>query len=100
MDERIFTRKITGMLKGSKVAIIPLSVDYGDEITAIGIPGSFSSENPVELKDPFEAFLEDFDGEVLRLRTPIHYCLKVSIGDIKDVMALTSETWKEEEMPD
>ena len=90
MDEKVFTRKISGMQKGSKVAIIPLSVDYGDDITAIGVPGSFSLENPVELKDPFEAFLEDFDGEVLKLRTPIHYCLKVSIADIKDIMVLST----------
>ncbi len=90
MDEKIFTQKILRMQKGSKVAIIPLSVDYGDSITAIGVPGSLSAENPVELKGPFEAFLEDFDGEVLRLRTPIHYCLKVSIADIKDIMLLST----------
>ena len=90
MDEKIFTQKISGMQKGSKVAIIPLSADYGDSITAIGVPGSLSPENPVELKDPFEAFLEDFDGEVLRLRTPNHYCLKVSIADIKDITLLST----------
>ena len=90
MDEKRFTQKLSRMQKGSKVAIIPLSVDYGDDITAIGVPGSFSNENPVELKDPFEAYLEDFDGEVLRLRTPIHYCLKVSIADIKDIMVLST----------
>lgn len=90
MDEKRFAQKLSRMQKGSKVAIIPLSVDYGDDITAIGVPGSFSNESPVELKDPFEAYLEDFDGEVLRLRTPIHYCLKVSIADIKDIMVLST----------
>ena len=45
---------------------------------AIGVPGSLSPENPVEIKAPFEAFLEDFDDEPLMLRTRIDYCLKVS----------------------
>ncbi len=96
MEESQLREKIASIKKGAKVAIIPMSVSYGDHINAMGMPCGDGVRSGIELTEPFQAKLENFDGENLWLRTRSYYCLKVSISDLKDVMELTSETWKEE----
>ena len=88
MDEVQLRQKIIKMRKGERIAVIPQSKRYGDESTAIGVPCSSMESNPVELFEPFEAFLEEFDGEIIRLRTATFYCLKVSIADLMDAIPL------------
>ena len=65
MDGKIFTQKISMMQKGSKVAIIPLSADYGDSITAIGVPGSLSPPT-LEMIDRYvKEFRENTDTKAM-----------------------------------
>ncbi len=92
MDELHLRRKLAHICKGQKVVVFPQSMKYGDESTAIGVPCSTYESNPVELFDPFEAFLEDFDGEVLKLRTNSLYCLKVALIDLADISDLSPKS--------
>lgn len=78
------------MQKGTKLLIVPLSAEYGDDVTALGINCTFCGESYVELNEPFQGFLEDFDGEVLRIRTEHYYNLKVSVADVKSAVELPS----------
>lgn len=94
MDELHLRSKISLFHKGQKVVVIPQSIKYGDEATTIGVPCSNYESNPVELYDPFEAFFEEFDGEILKLRTNSIYCLQVAIIDISDIFDLSPESKK------
>ncbi len=97
MDEKELLRLLTNIRKGSKVAVVPLSTAYGDDINAIGIPCGDGIRSSIELTEPFHAILENFDGENLWLRTKTYYCLKVSIGDVKDIIPLVNQAIDDEE---
>lgn len=92
MDELHLRRKLAYINKGQKVVVFPQSMKYGDDSTAIGVPCSTHESNPFELYDPFEAFLEDFDGEILKLRTNSLYCLKVALIDLSDISDLSPKS--------
>ena len=81
---------IEGMQKGTKLLVVPLSVNNGDDITAIGTNCSFLGESFVELNEPFQGYLEEFDGETLRIRNEQYCNLKVSVADIKSAMELSA----------
>ena len=83
-------RHIGGMQRGTKLLVVPLSVNYGDDITAIGTCCSFLGERLVELHEPFQGFLEEFDGETIRIRNEQFGNLKVSVADLKSAVELTS----------
>lgn len=95
MDEVRLKRKLSKFSKGQKVVVIPQSIKYGDESTAIGVPCTTYESNPLELFDPFEAFFEEFDGEILKLRTDSIYCLQVALIDLNDIFDLSPESKKE-----
>ncbi len=83
---------IEGMQKGTRLRIVPLSAAYGDDITALGINSTFSGDAYVELNEPFNGFLEEFDGETVRMRTDQYYNLKVSVADIKNAVELPADS--------
>ena len=83
-------RHMEGLQKGVRLHVVPLSITHGDEITAIGINSTFSGESFVELNEPFQGNLEDFDGETVRMRTDQYYNLKFSVADVKSIMELPS----------
>ncbi len=95
MDEVQLKRKLSRIKKGQKVLIIPQSIRYGDESTAIGVPCTTYESNPIELFDPFEAHFEEFDGEILKLRTDSVYCLQVALIDLSDIFDLSPESKKQ-----
>ena len=100
MNEDELRKKISGIRLGARVAVIPLSTAYGDDINAVGVPCADGQRSSIEITEPFYARLENFDGENLWLRTRSYYCLKVNISDVKDIMILASETWKDEDLND
>lgn len=86
--------KISKIRKGAKIYVIPFCAREGDKFTSIGVPCTNPARAAVELNKPFLAHLENFDGEVVWLRTQSYYCLKVGIEDIKDVNVLISNSWE------
>lgn len=95
MEEARLRRKLAKFGKGQRVVVIPKSIKYGDESTAIGVPCTTYESNPVELFDPFEAYFEEFDGEIMKLRTESIYCLQVALIDLSDIFDLSPESKKE-----
>ncbi len=90
MQKSPVARIIEGMQKGAMLCVTPLSINYGDEITAIGTNCTFCGESFVELSEPFEGYLEDYDGETIRMRTDRYYNLKFSVADVKSVIQFPS----------
>ncbi len=91
--EKKIGNKISRMFKGAPVWIVPLSTKYGDDITAMAINCTTYSTSLIELSEPFRARLEDFDGQVLRIRNDHYYCLKIDVGDLKDIIPCTEESY-------
>lgn len=90
MERNGLRDRVAGIVRGVRVAVLPLSLLYGDEITAVGITCTGSDRELHELSEPFEAVLQDFDGETLTLMTKVHGCIQVSIGDLKDVIPFST----------
>lgn len=84
--ERNIGKKLSSLYKGSPVWIIPLSSKYGDDITAMAMNCVSYSSSLIELAEPFRAHIEDYDGHFLRLRSDHYYCLRIDIGDLKDLI--------------
>ena len=84
--------KMAHVQKGSRILVVPMSKHSGDRITATATPCTDEPEAPFEIREPFEAVFEDFDGEKLKVRTPRFYCLIVMIREIKDVRLLGQGT--------
>lgn len=97
MSEDPLFEKISRIKKGRKFFVIPLSTNYGDEITAMGVPCSGINRAAIELPDPFHAELEDFDGDNIMIKTESYHCLKIALVDIRDVIPL-EEKPKEDEL--
>ena len=91
-DETLRT-KISGIKKGAKVQIIPRRMDNGDSFNAVGLPCVTPAKRVVQLDSPFYATLENFDGDVLWIRTQEYFCLKISFEDLKDVSVLLNTPW-------
>lgn len=91
MGESELRAKIAKINKGTKIAVVPVSTEFGDEITAIGLPCAPYERATIELPEPFYASLEEFDGDTLWLRTKSYYCIKVAIADIRDVIPLNGD---------
>lgn len=89
--EKSIANRISGLFKGSRVLVKPLSVRYGDDITAVGMACTQFTGSATELHEPFKAYLEEFDGQYLKLRTEHHYCLRVDIADLRDLLPCASE---------
>lgn len=83
--------KLSGVCKGTRLHIIPLSTDKGDEYTAVGRHCTGFGESVVLLSEPFSAQLEDFDGETLLVRTDFYYRLKVPISNLKNLIVSCSK---------
>lgn len=79
--------KISSMIKGEMIRIIPFSAKFGDESTAIAFPCTDGCGGPFEIHEPFEGYLEEFDGHCLKIRTDNHYCLKLDVAVLKDVLS-------------
>lgn len=84
--EKAISRKLSRLFKGSAVWITPLSSKYGDDITAMAINCVSYSTSLIEINEPFRAHIEDYDGQFLRVRSDNYYCLKIDIGDLKDII--------------
>ena len=89
--EKMIGAKISRMFKGASAWLIPLSCKYGDDVTAVAINCTTYSTSLIELSEPFKAFIEDFDGQFLKIRTDHYYCLKVDLGDLKDIFPCSNE---------
>lgn len=94
--EKNIGNKISKLYKGSSVWIIPLSARYGDDVTAMAINCLSFSTSLIEIAEPFQAYIEDYDGQFIRVRNSNYYCLKIDIGDLKDLIPCT-ETMKNSE---
>ncbi len=84
--EKIIGNKISKLYKGSSVWIIPLSARYGDDVTAMAINCLSFSTSLIELPEPFQAYIEEYDGQFIKVRNSNYYCLKIDIGDLKDLI--------------
>ena len=92
MSENSVQRKINNVQKGCRIIVIPKGKQWGDNLTLIGYPCAEESEAPFEIREPFEAVFEDFDGGRLKLRTPRYYCFTVSIEEVKNIQILNKES--------
>lgn len=89
MDEYKLISKISKIKKGSRVAVIPHTGQNGLSDNAIGYNCSHPEGYSVELKGPFEAFLEEFDGDIVKVSTATYPCLKISVQDLEDIVDIT-----------
>ncbi len=94
MEDEELRDKISKIRRGAKIYVTPYSIDDGDPFTSMGIPCTNPARSAVELPKTFLARLENFDGEVMWLRTQSFYCLKIGLGEIKDVNVLISSSWE------
>ena len=88
MNREALRSKISGIKKGTRVQIIPMSMKAGDAFTAFGIPCSSPARKVYELDKPFYANLENFDGESIWISSEEHFCLKIPYDDLRDVSIL------------
>ncbi len=86
MDEYKLVSKISKIRKGSKVAII---ITHGGSSRAVGYNCSSPDGYSVEVRGAFEATLEEFDGDIMKLTTSTYPCLKISVQDIADVLDIS-----------
>lgn len=87
MEKEIILR-MRQIPKGSRIAVYPMSTLYGDIFTTYAIPCYQPDGMPVELSEPFQGILEDFDGNYVYIRTDKYYCLKVDINELKNVVKM------------
>ncbi len=86
MSEALIQNKLFNIQKGSRIFVIPFSISQGDRITTTGIPCENDvDENSLEIREPFEAMFEDFDGKKIKMRTERFYCLTIHASEIKDI---------------
>lgn len=85
--------KIYGIRKGAKVLVTPRMMEDREPYNAFGIPCGSGERKVVELAEPFYAYLENFDGEVVWIRTVEYFCLKISVEDLKEVSVLVNSPW-------
>ncbi len=101
MDEYKLVSKISKIRKGSKVAIV---TRQGGNYSAVAYNCSSPEGFSVELKGAFEAVLEEFDGDIMKLTTASFPCLKISVQDVGDVLDITRmeelEKEREEDLTD
>ncbi len=77
---------LSRLFKGSSVWIIPMSAKHGDENTALALNCTSNSSSLIEMSEPFQAYIEDYDGQYLRLRSDRYYCLKMDVRGLKDLI--------------
>ncbi len=94
MDRENLRTKISGIRKGTKVQLVPMSMKNGDAFTAFGIPCSAPARKVFELDKPFYARLDNFDGESIWISSEEHFCLKIAYDELKDVSILLDTTKK------
>lgn len=86
MDEFRLISKISKIKKGSKVAIV---TKRSGNNTVVGYNCSSAEGLSVELRGAFEAILEEFDGDIIKLSTATYPCLKISVQDVGDVLDIS-----------
>ena len=86
MDEYKLVSKISKIRKGSKVAIV---ITHGGTSRAVAYNCSSPDGYSVELRGAFEATLEEFDGDIMKLATATYPCLKISVQDVADVLDIS-----------
>ncbi len=86
--EKEIVLKARRIPKGSRIAVYPMSTIFGDIFTTYASNCFGLNEAPIELSQPFQATLEDFDGSFLYLRTDRFYCIKVDINEIRDIVRM------------
>lgn len=100
MDEYKLISKITKIRKGNRVAVIPRFGAITEEEAIVGYECSSPEGSSVEIHEAFEAILEEFDGDILKLSTSTYPCLKVSVQDVGDIVDISRlEEISEEEEP-
>lgn len=80
--------KISGIRRGERIKVVPMSMKEGDSYTTLGIPCTTPAREVYELDVPFFARLDSFDGESLWLSSENHFCLKIPYDDLKDISVL------------
>ena len=92
MSEIIAQAKIDQVPKGCRILVVPMNQHAGDRATTIGYPCTEEPESPFEIRAPFEAVFEDFDGERIKVRTPRFYCLAIHVEEIKEIRKLKPDS--------
>lgn len=95
MEENVLKGKVSRISRGSKISVVPLSQGRGDPIDTMGLPCPGFGTGPVTFTETFFARLDNFDGEVMYVHTREHYCVKISIGHVRDVLLVTTSKWEE-----
>ena len=90
--EKNIDRTLSRLFKGSSVWIIPMNVKHGDEKTALALNCTSNSSTLIEMPEPFQAYIEDYDGQYLRLRSDRYYCLKMDVRWLKDLIPCAEGT--------
>ena len=72
-----------------------MSTTYGDIFTAYAVSCYGSEGMPIELSEPFQGVLEDFDGTYVYIRTDKYYCLRVDINELKNVDVLSKSIFND-----
>lgn len=88
--EKLMGSRLSSIFKGSTVWVIPFSVKHGDKITAMAMNCNSYTTSLMEVSEPFQAYIEDYDGHFLKLRSDHYYCLKIDINEIKDLIPCTN----------
>ena len=87
MEKEIVLR-VRRIPKGAKIAVYPMSATHGDIFTAYAVSCYGREGMPIELSEPFQGVLEDFDGTYVYIRTDKYYCLRVDINELKNVVQM------------
>ncbi len=67
--EKQIVLKARKLAKGDRIAIYPMSLEFGDLFTTYAEKCYVHDSEPIELSQPFKAIFEDFDGTFLYIRT-------------------------------
>ncbi|MDS0256920.1 hypothetical protein ApAK_04405 [Thermoplasmatales archaeon AK] len=85
-------RMASSIRKFQKVAIYPLSVKYGDDVSSFAeyciSPESPGRGSQFEVEEPFEATFLNYDGNFLYLSTEAHSCIRIAVAYVKQIFLI------------
>lgn len=86
--------KLSGIKRGDKIRITPMSTRNGDPFTTLAIPGFGPAKEHIEIHEPFFARLDSFDGETLWITSEKHSTLRLAYDDLKEVSVLLQNSYR------
>lgn len=78
--------KLSGVVRGKRAFLIPYSIKLGEERTSPGEIYLCSKWHYIELRESMECTFEDFDGNMLKVRTDNGNLMLFAISELEDVL--------------